>query len=47
MTYYEWIRACLIKDAEEHPYPKKGCGPILPSSKQDEEQEASDKEIDS
>lgn len=21
MTYYELIRACLLQDAEEHPYP--------------------------
>ena len=26
MTFYELIRASLIKDAEQHPYPKKDDG---------------------
>lgn len=32
MTFYELIRAALLKDAEEHPYPLKGCDPDPPES---------------
>ena len=46
MTYYEWIRACLMKDAEQHPYPRKGCGQDLPSSEQNEERGAPDEGTD-
>lgn len=30
MTFYELIRAALLKDAEAHPYPLKGCDPDPP-----------------
>jgi len=35
MTYYELIRASLLKDAKLHPYPKKECGsdPAQPDKK--------------
>ncbi len=24
MTYYDWIRACLLEDAKAHPFPGQG-----------------------
>ncbi len=32
MTFYELIRASLLKDAEGHPYPLKGCDPVPPDN---------------
>ncbi len=46
MTYYELIRACLLKDAKEHPYPGKGCGDRLPPPDRNEEQEKQEKKDD-
>ena len=44
MTLYELIRASLLKDAEKHPYPLKGCEPAPPED--GEKREESDKQTD-
>lgn len=36
MTFYEWIRACLLKDAEKHPYPGRFCAPAPPAKREAE-----------
>lgn len=36
MTFYDLIRAALIKDAEQHPYPGKRCEPGQSSTERHE-----------
>lgn len=43
MTFYEWIRACLLKDAEQHPYPGRFLAPDPSSGEEREDGEEPDR----
>ncbi len=39
MTYFEWIRACLVRDAERTPLPFTPVAAVLKRMKQSEERQ--------